>query len=197
MDDVTDALRIDLLATQLRLAAAKGQARSERTLPALRADLHYPSTDPDWWSEARTVVSTAADKAGWSLSATEVAVTFARREDDVVDEARVDAVIRAWALARAVALGATEPTGPQLARVLRTRPHRALVTARLRDYTETELLDAVRGLCMSDWHRANDRLDISLALRDGARVEQFSILWRRRAERTHDNNQGWRGLEPA
>jgi hypothetical protein len=56
----------------------------------------------------------------------------------------------------------------------KTDERKDLVRARLREgYTELELLSAIRGLSMSEWHIKNDQTEFDIVMREGTRVEKF------------------------
>ena len=59
------------------------------------------------------------------------------------------------------------------ARVKLTDDRRRKISGRLREYPVEDLVDAVRGIWESEWHRDQGQTDLALALRDAAHLERF------------------------
>jgi len=100
--------------------------------------------------------------------------------------------------------GWVEATGRDAARTKLTGQRKQRIAARMKDgYTTDDLVDAVRGVTLSEWHMgANDRRqrydDLGTVLRDGAQVEKFRDLWRGKADAvvsTHPALQPARGCD--
>jgi hypothetical protein len=80
----------------------------------------------------------------------------------------VERIFEAWVSA-AVKSGARR-FAPKL-----TKDRRAHIAARLRDYTEQQCLDAVRGIWADEWWRDHlERLDVEHAFSSGSRLERYA-----------------------
>ncbi len=147
-----------------RLAATRGDSR----LGPRTTDLGPRTTDLGPEHGLRTVLATSSEVAVRSPGVVcpqapqdhepGLGGTQARAKGN--DEAEL--VFEAW-----------KEAGGLGARVKLTDDRRRKISGRLREYPVEDLVDAVRGIWESEWHRDQGQTDLALALRDAAHLERF------------------------